>query len=165
MRITNEIRSGCAGQLCLTDDLVIHLIELPKFTRTLEELRTPLDSWLYFFKNGAGLDADALPEAMNRPEQRKAMGVLKMLAQSDVERELREESGTGSLTGGGKKAGPLIFRPFLPGGSFVAGAAREGLLPAPIGSRFSPPTTGCRTVARAGCSVGWPRSRTRAASD
>ena len=36
------------------------------------------------------MDADALPEAMNRPEQRKAMGVLKMLAQSDVERELYE---------------------------------------------------------------------------
>ena len=78
------------GRLCLTDDLAIHVIELPKFTRTLEELRTPLDFWLYFFKNGAGLDADALPEAMNRPEQRKAMGVLKMLAQSDVERELYE---------------------------------------------------------------------------
>lgn len=27
---------------------------------------------------------------MHRPEQRKAMGVLKMLAQSDVERELHE---------------------------------------------------------------------------
>ncbi|MCY2988394.1 MAG: PD-(D/E)XK nuclease family transposase [Planctomycetota bacterium] len=79
-----------AGQLCLTDDLVVHVIELPKFTRTLAELRTPLDFWLYFFKNGAGLDADALPEAMNRPEQRKAMGVLKMLAQIDVERELYE---------------------------------------------------------------------------
>ena len=45
---------------------------------------------LLYFKNGAGLDADALREAMNRPEQRKAMGVLKMLAQSDVERELYE---------------------------------------------------------------------------
>ncbi len=78
------------GQLCLTDDLVVHLIELPKFRRTLAELRTPLDFWLYFFKNGVELDADALPEALNRPDQRKAMGVLKMLAQSDVERELYE---------------------------------------------------------------------------
>ncbi|MCY2987429.1 MAG: Rpn family recombination-promoting nuclease/putative transposase [Planctomycetota bacterium] len=78
------------GQLCLTDDLVVHVIELPKFTRTLAELRTPLDFWLYFFKNGAELDADALPEPMDKPDQRKAMGVLKMLAQSDVERELYE---------------------------------------------------------------------------
>ena len=77
-------------QLCLKDDLVVHLIELPKFRRTLAELRTPLDYWLYFFKNGAELDADALPEPMDKPDQRKAMGVLKMLAQSDVERELYE---------------------------------------------------------------------------
>ena len=78
------------GRLCLTDDLVVHMIELPKFTRTLAELRAPLDFWLYFFKNGAELDADALPEPMDKPDQRKAMGVLKMLAQSDLERELYE---------------------------------------------------------------------------
>ena len=36
------------------------------------------------------MDADALPDALNRPDQQKAMGVLKMLAQSDVERELYE---------------------------------------------------------------------------
>ena len=77
-------------QLCLTDDLVVHVIELPKFTKTLAELRTPLDFWLYFFKNGAELDADALPDGLNRPDQQKAMGVLKMLAQSDLERELYE---------------------------------------------------------------------------
>jgi len=79
-----------AGQLCLTDDLVVHMIELPKFTKPLAELRTPLDYWLYFFKNGVELDADALPEELDRPEQRKAMGVLKMLAQSELERELYE---------------------------------------------------------------------------
>jgi len=78
------------GQLCLTGDLVVHVIELPKFTKNLAELRMPLDFWLYFFKNGSELDADALPAALNRPEQRKAMGVLKMLAQSDMERELYE---------------------------------------------------------------------------
>ncbi len=36
------------------------------------------------------MHADALPDALNRPDQQKAMGVLKMLAQSDVERELYE---------------------------------------------------------------------------
>ena len=41
-------------------------------------------------ENGGELDADALPDALNRPDQQKAMGVLKMLAQSDVERELYE---------------------------------------------------------------------------
>ena len=49
-----------------------------------------IDPKIDFFKNGAELDADALPEPMDKPDQRKAMGVLKMLAQSDVERELYE---------------------------------------------------------------------------
>jgi predicted transposase/invertase (TIGR01784 family) len=79
-----------SGRLSLTGDMSIHVIELPKFRKTLAELQTPLDFWLYFLKNGAGLDADALPKALDRPELRKAMGVLKMLAQNDLERELYE---------------------------------------------------------------------------
>jgi hypothetical protein len=71
--------------------LVIHVIEIPKFNKTLAELETALDFWLYFLKNGAGLDADALPgELEQQPGLRKAMGVLKMLAQNDMERELYE---------------------------------------------------------------------------
>jgi dsDNA-specific endonuclease/ATPase MutS2 len=53
-------------------------------------LETDLDFWLYFLKNGEELDADALPAELDRGEIRKAMGVLKMLAQSDLERELYE---------------------------------------------------------------------------
>ena len=79
-----------SGELCLTEDLEIHLIELPKFQKTLAELETDLDFWLYFLKNGEELDADALPAELDRWEIRQAMGVLKMLAQSDVERELYE---------------------------------------------------------------------------
>jgi len=79
-----------SGELCLTEDLEIHIIELPKFRKTLAELKTDLDFWLYFLKNGEELDADALPAELDRWEIRKAMGVLKMLAQSDLERELYE---------------------------------------------------------------------------
>jgi len=79
-----------SGELCLTEDLEIHIIELPKFRKTLAELETDLDFWLCFLKNGEELDADALPAELDRGEIRKAMGVLKMLAQSDMERELYE---------------------------------------------------------------------------
>ena len=78
------------GRLCLTEDLVIHVIEIPKFQRTLAELQEALDFWLYFFKNGIELDADALPNPLNTPEICQAMGVLKMLSQNDMERELYE---------------------------------------------------------------------------
>ena len=67
-----------SGELCLTEDLEIHLIELPKFRKALAELETDLDFWLSFLKNGQELDADALPEELDRWEIRKAMGVLKI---------------------------------------------------------------------------------------
>ena len=72
-------------------DLVIHVIEIPKFNKTLAELETALDFWLYFLKNGEELDADALPAELDRQSGvRKAMGVLKMFAQNEMERELYE---------------------------------------------------------------------------
>jgi predicted transposase/invertase (TIGR01784 family) len=78
------------GRLCLTEDLAIHVIELPKFRKRLDELENPLDLWLHFLQNGEELDADALPGPLDVPEIRRAMGVLKMLAQNDLERELYE---------------------------------------------------------------------------
>lgn len=78
------------GRLYLTDDLAIHLTELPKFRKGLKEPEKPLDLWLYFLQNGEKLDADALPGSLDLPEIRWAMGVLKMLAQTDLERQLYE---------------------------------------------------------------------------
>ena len=78
------------GHLSLTEDLAIHVIEIPKFRRTLAELQEPLDFWLYFLKNGVELDADALPRPLDKPEICQAMEVLKMLSQNDMERELYE---------------------------------------------------------------------------
>ncbi|MHB8969870.1 MAG: Rpn family recombination-promoting nuclease/putative transposase [Pirellulaceae bacterium] len=78
------------GSLLLTDQLEIHVLELPNFERRLADLREPLDFWLYFLKNGEELDADALPEPLNSEEVRRAMEVLKMLSQDGLEREIYE---------------------------------------------------------------------------
>jgi predicted transposase/invertase (TIGR01784 family) len=78
------------ARVCLTNHIEFHLIELPKFGKRLEQLSDPLDYWLYFFENGASLDAEALPERLDRPEQRAALGVLNMLIRSDLEREKYE---------------------------------------------------------------------------
>ena len=79
------------GAVCLTGDLVMHVLEIPKFNKTLAELETPLDVWLYFLTNGEQMDADALPTELDRePGVRKAMGILKMFTQNDMERELYE---------------------------------------------------------------------------
>ena len=74
--------------LVLTDDLDIHVLELVKFQQTVENLNSPLDFWLYFLKNGASLDADALPAELDTRELQQAMEVLKMFSQDEMAREL-----------------------------------------------------------------------------
>ncbi len=78
------------SQVCLTEHQELHLLEIPKFHREIEDLREPLDFWLYFLKNGKDLDADALPGPLDRPEIRKAMEVLKVFSQSELERDRYE---------------------------------------------------------------------------
>jgi predicted transposase/invertase (TIGR01784 family) len=77
-------------QVAFTDDLALHILELPKFTRKAHELTTPLDVWLYFLRHGETLDTDALPPALNLPEIHRALGELYMMTQSDLERERYE---------------------------------------------------------------------------
>jgi predicted transposase/invertase (TIGR01784 family) len=77
--------------LVFTDDLAVHILELPKFRKSAAELTTPLDVWLYFLRHAEGLDTEALPAALAAVEEvRRAMGELQMIAQSDLERERYE---------------------------------------------------------------------------
>jgi len=66
------------------------MLELPKFTRSAEELASPLDTWLYFLRYAETLDTDALPAGLRVPEIERAMEVLQMVTQSDLERERYE---------------------------------------------------------------------------
>ena len=63
-------------QVAFTEDLVIHMLELPKFTRSAAELATELDDWLFFLRYAEGLDTEALPLALQIPEIRQAMEVF-----------------------------------------------------------------------------------------
>jgi predicted transposase/invertase (TIGR01784 family) len=77
--------------LVFTDDLVVHILELPKFTKSAVELTTPLDLWLCFLRHGERLDTEALLAALAAVEEmRRAMGELLMIAQGDLERERHE---------------------------------------------------------------------------
>src|SRR5262245_6964810 len=64
-----------------TDDLAIHVLELPKFTRAAEQLSGPLDLWLDFLRHGDSLDTEALPGPLNVSPIRQALEELKMLSQ------------------------------------------------------------------------------------
>jgi predicted transposase/invertase (TIGR01784 family) len=74
-----------------TDDLEIHLVELPKFGKTAEQLSTGLDRWCYFFRHGAELDRGHLPPSLDVPPIRQAMEVLTVFTQDQRERFAYEE--------------------------------------------------------------------------
>ena len=73
-----------------TEDIEIHVLELPKFTKSAEELQNGLDRWLYFLRHAAKMDTEALPAALREPLVLRALEELRMLTQDDLERERYE---------------------------------------------------------------------------
>jgi predicted transposase/invertase (TIGR01784 family) len=113
------VLSDQTGRRVLTDHLEIHLIELPKFALTAEQLTTPREVWCYFLRHGESLDTATLPELLNIPPIQRALEVLNVLTQSEIEREryearlkgMRDQSA--SLFGErqeGRKEGELMGR-------------------------------------------------------
>src|SRR5665213_3087800 len=74
----------------MSEDIEFHVLELPKFTKPLTELESGLDIWLYFLRFAEKIDAGALPAALQQPLILRAMEELKMLTQSEIERERYE---------------------------------------------------------------------------
>lgn len=77
-------------QTLFTDQMAVHILELTKFHKRVEDLATPLDRWLYFLRHAAGLDLASLPTSLDVPELRWALGDLRMISQSERERERYE---------------------------------------------------------------------------
>jgi predicted transposase/invertase (TIGR01784 family) len=82
-----QLRSSRHPELIFSGQQSIHVVELPKFRKSAEELTEPLEVWCYFLVHGASLDTDNLPAALRTPAVRRAMEVLQMLTQNDLERE------------------------------------------------------------------------------
>jgi hypothetical protein len=60
-------------------------------SQTANELTSGLDVWLYFLRHAEKMDAEALPAAFQQyPQVLRALEELKMLAQTDAERERYE---------------------------------------------------------------------------
>lgn len=73
--------------LIFDSDILVILIELPKFHLAAEQVKSPFDAWLYFLGNAVHLESNALPASLDKPEIRKALEELDMLSQDDLERE------------------------------------------------------------------------------
>jgi hypothetical protein len=63
---------------------------LHEFTKSAAELESGLDVWLYFLRNAEKIDAEALPPVLDRPLVHRALEELKVLSQTDQERERYE---------------------------------------------------------------------------
>jgi len=78
----------------MTDDELrafeFHILQLPRSTRKLSELTSPLDAWLYFLRFAEKIDTAALPAELRQPSIVRAVEELTMLTQSDIERERYE---------------------------------------------------------------------------
>jgi predicted transposase/invertase (TIGR01784 family) len=74
----------------LTPHLAIHVLELPKFRATADELDSPMDRWLYFFQHAKDLDLQNLPEKLRGTEVHQALEELDMLSKDQFERESYE---------------------------------------------------------------------------
>jgi len=80
-----------AHQVPFSEDLEFHILELPKFTKPAAELASELDIWLYFLRHAEKMDTEALPTALQKqPLVLRALEELKMLTQTDIERERYE---------------------------------------------------------------------------
>ncbi|SLM32629.1 conserved hypothetical protein [Desulfamplus magnetovallimortis] len=64
-----------ANEICLTDHLNIHLLQLSLFDDR-QEIHNEKERWLYFFKQAENQDIDNLPEKMKTKEMIQAMETL-----------------------------------------------------------------------------------------
>jgi len=78
------------GRLLFCGDMEIHLLQLPKLGKSLAELRTPLEKWLYFLCYEEELEMDPWPAQLDIPEIRQAHEELLSMAQNPQERALYE---------------------------------------------------------------------------
>jgi predicted transposase/invertase (TIGR01784 family) len=77
-----DVESG----LVFSDQIELHVIELPKLLKSNSELSSDLEQWIYFFSNAKGLDMNALPGGLTVPEIKEALAEL--LNMSGTQEEL-----------------------------------------------------------------------------
>ncbi len=80
-------RREARGRFC--EDMEIHLIESPKFTKTAEQLTTALDRWVYFLRHG-GPGPGQSPGQPRRARNPASLEILSMFTKDENEREIYE---------------------------------------------------------------------------
>jgi predicted transposase/invertase (TIGR01784 family) len=78
------------SNIVFSNDIEIITLEVPKFTKSAETIKTPLEQWMYFLRFGDKLDIDNLPETINAPGIHEALEVLQVMSKSRLERDRYE---------------------------------------------------------------------------
>ena len=99
------------NKMIFAEELSIHLIELPKFRLAMSELQSELDRWSYFLRYAATFQKGQVPPALDVPPIRKALEVLAVMTQTEIERQQYESR----------------LKKDLDHRSFLADARRQGL--------------------------------------
>ena len=82
-----RLRSGGQPSLLFSPLCSLHVVELPKFRKNAAELASALDLWCFFLRHSADLDTDQLPAALDLPEIHRALEVLTVLTENEIERQ------------------------------------------------------------------------------
>ncbi|MCP5493099.1 MAG: PD-(D/E)XK nuclease family transposase [Leptospiraceae bacterium] len=75
----------------LTDDFEVHILEIPRFKKTLEELESSLDRWLYVIKRSSRLKEKEMEAIIEKnPIMEKTFSELERISMDEKTRELYE---------------------------------------------------------------------------
>ncbi|HMV80781.1 MAG TPA: PD-(D/E)XK nuclease family transposase [Leptospiraceae bacterium] len=76
----------------MTEDLEIHIVELPKLEKLLPELQSNLEDWVFLLKEAENLkESDMKTLERKNPKVKKAISELKILSHDKKARILYEE--------------------------------------------------------------------------
>ena len=75
----------------LTDDFEVHILEIPRFKKKLEELESSLDTWLYVIKRSSKLKEKEMKAIIEKnPIMEKTFSELERISMDEKTRELYE---------------------------------------------------------------------------
>jgi len=98
----HEMREKITGN-CYLDEIRYYFIELPKFTKTEEELETSIEKWIYFLKYAGELEV--IPEKLDEPVFHHAFALANRANMTPKELEAYEASMTVMLDERGRIEG------------------------------------------------------------
>ncbi|MCC5816579.1 MAG: Rpn family recombination-promoting nuclease/putative transposase, partial [Leptospira sp.] len=87
-----SLRDDFDPNITLTEDLQMVYLELPKFGKTVKEIQSKLDLWLYMFKNTENIKKEEMSIIVDKePDMANAFRILEYYSADPEKRRLLEE--------------------------------------------------------------------------